>query len=177
MIALSAPPVTEAQIAAGLDHTLATLGLFHVYPEVTGTLTQPRPGQPDKNMRIDRLLLPTHKLIDSGWTSGAIGIEVKRSGDDKTLGPAVSQAMDYTRTTFTLPSGVRITPNLVFLYPFEKPGGPIASVMAQNNVGTAKSNAWDPLMLQLPHVNVLHIKADGTWTTVTPTSGRKAGSR
>ena len=101
---MSAVPVyaTESLAAAAFDSAIATTDLFTPYAEVPGTLIQPRPGQIDKSVRIDRLLIPKQRLLDMGWTHGIIGVELKRS--DIKLGPPIAQAMDYSRSVWIIPS-------------------------------------------------------------------------
>ena len=55
-------------------------------------IVQPRPGQVQRTVRIDRVLLPKLKLVTAGWTHGAIGIEAKRSGEK--IGQPLAQMAD-----------------------------------------------------------------------------------
>lgn len=170
------PPGTEAANAALLDSTVTASGLFNSYEEVPGTLIQPRPGQRDKGMRIDRLLVPSDKLISLGWTHGIVGVEIKRS--DTKLGPPVAQAMDYSRSAFTLPGGgFQVMPSWVFLYPFAKEHGPLASVMAQHRIGTATTDQWTMLVLNCGGANVLRVSWSGEVRLGVSSMGLKAGSR
>lgn len=167
---------TEAHNADTFDKVMAAAGLFTVYPEVTGTLVQPRPGQVDKAMRIDRVLVPNNRLVSLGWTHGVIGVELKPTGAK--LGPAVSQAMDYSRSTFTLPNGgFQVMPSWVFLYPFDKQHGDMASVMAQHRIGTASTDKWTMLALAAGEANVLRVSWDGTTRIGIANTGTKAGRR
>lgn len=86
---------TETESAAALDAVLDRVDLWKVYPEVTGTLSQPRPAQAQRSIRIDRVLVPNTRLLQLGWTHGVIGIEIKRSNIK--IGPPIAQAMDYSR--------------------------------------------------------------------------------
>lgn len=167
---------TEAHNGLVIDYVIDSTALFTSHPEVPGTLIQPRPGQRDKGMRIDRLLVPTQKLVDLGWRHGIIGIEIKPT--NVKLGPPLAQAMDYSRTAFTLPGGgFQVVPSWVFVFPFEKEHGPLASVMAQNRVGTATISKWSLLTLRCGEATILHIANDGTVRVGTHTVGNKAGSR
>lgn len=167
---------TEAASAAALDEALAELNLFNVYAEVPGTLVQPRPGQVDKSMRIDRLLLPNDRLLGLGWRHGIVGIEIKRS--DARLGPALAQAMDYTRAVWTLPgSYFTVTAPWVFCFPFPKQHQDIASVMAQSRVGTAWADQWTLLGLAAGEAVLLRATHTGEIRLGIANSGRKAGSR
>lgn len=171
------PPVgTEASNCLVIDHVINTTGLFTGHAEVPGTLIQPRPGQQAKGMRIDRLLVPTQKLVDLGWSHGIIGIEIKPAGVK--LGPALAQAMDYSRTAFTLPGGgFQVMPTWVFLFPFDKEHGATASVMAQHRVGTAAVTRWSPLTLRCGEATILHVNNDGDARIGTTSVGLKAGRR
>jgi hypothetical protein len=169
---------TEIEAAAAFDSFLNQCGLWSVYREVPGTLIQPRPSQADKGMRIDRILLPTPRLLALGWTHGAIGVEIKRSGVK--IGPPIAQAMDYGRTVWRLDQlgGLRLWLDWVFIWPMTKRHGPIASVLAQNRIGSASSDAWTPLCLWSGEQNLIRIERDGTVAIGTaPANGRKAGSR
>lgn len=168
---------TESLAADALDTILRASNLFRIYHEVPGTLVQPRPGQDTKGMRIDRLLTPLPRLLAKEWNNGVIGIEIKKDATDKTLGPAISQAIDYTRSVFELPNGIKVIPTFVFLFPFHAQAGSVSSVMTQNNVGTAHTSTWSLLKLQIAATNVLNVHPDGDFTVQNPTSGRKAGSR
>jgi hypothetical protein len=138
--------LTEAASASALDHRIEATGMFHIYREVVGTLTQPRPGQRDRAMRIDRVLTPTPDLRAQGWEHGAIGIEIKRSGES--IGPPLAQAMDYVRGSWRI-NGVWFQLGAVFLWPMHKQSGPLASLMVHNRIGSASSEGHDKLKLSL----------------------------
>lgn len=170
------PPGSEAAQADVLDALIARSGLFTSYAEVPGTLIQPRPGQVDKGMRIDRILVPTQQLVDAGWSHGVIGVETKPAGAK--LGPALAQAMDYTRSAFTLPGGgFQVVPSWVFLFPFPKQHGPLASLMAQQRVGLVLTDRWTLLRFVCGEATVLRVGTDGTVRVGLNTLGRKAGRR
>lgn len=167
---------TEAEACVAFDAAVASTGLFHIHREVRGTLTQPRPGQVDKTVRIDRILIPAQRLIDLGWRHGIVGVEIKRSGVK--LGPALAQAMDYTRSTFTLEGGdFLIVPTWVLVWPAENEHGPMASVMAQNRVGVVESNKWATLRLRVGEMTLLHVSSTGEVRIGSQSAGRKVGSR
>ncbi len=166
---------TEQDAAAAFDEAVERTGLFNIYREVRGTLLQPRPGQVDKSVRIDRILAPTVRLCELGWHRGMIGVEIKRSGIK--VGPAIAQAMDYTRACFTIGYGVQIIPSMVFLWPTDKQHGPLASVLAQNRLGTADSNHWAALRLMSGEMNILHVSHTGDVRIGTGAAGAKVGSR
>lgn len=166
----------EASSAAALDASLAEVDLWRVYHEVPGVLAQPRPSQQDRSMRIDRVLLPNQKLLGLGWTHGAVGIECKRSGEK--IGPPIAQAMDYSRTVWTLPGlNVRIWLDWVFLWPMDRQTGPMASILAQNRIGCAYSHKWTVLHLKCGESNLIKIDQDGQIDIGDARNGQKAGSR
>ncbi len=172
---------TETESAAALDALLAQVALWNVWAEVPGVMLQPKPCQRDRTVRIDRLLIPNQRLVDQGWKHGAIGIEIKRSGIK--MGPAIAQAMDYTRAVWTLPrGGVQVWLSWVFLWPMPKQGGPVASILAQNRVGTATSDHWTTLQLKSGEQNILRVHSPhsgrrGQVDIGSGTNGRRVGSR
>lgn len=167
----------EIESAAALDLILDQTALFNIHREVRGTLLQPRPGQVDKSVRIDRVLLPTTRLLDLGWPHGIIGVEIKKD-PHTTPGPAIAQAMDYTRSVFTLaPSGFQVVLGYVFLWPMPKQSGPMASVCAQNRIGSVTATEWEPLQLKSGEQNILRVRRDGQAEIGLTASGNKVGSR
>lgn len=175
---MSSEPVyaTETASAAALDSLLTTADLFNVYEEVRGTLIQPRPGQVDKGVRIDRILIPNQRLLDLGWKHGIVGVEIKRS--DIAIGRPLAQAMDYTRSAFSLPgSCFQVVPTWVFVWPEDKQHGPLASLMAQNRVGVISSTSWALLHFTVGEMSLLHVSREGTVRLGNQSSGTKAGSR
>lgn len=83
------------------------------------------------------MLVPTAKLRDAGFSHGFVGVEIKASGVN--IGPAISQALDYSRSVWRLPGGYDCMARYYFLFPAKAQGGIAASVMAQNRLGTAES--------------------------------------
>lgn len=167
---------TEAQSAAALDRALLACGLWTVYREVCGTVVQPRPSQPDRSVRIDRLLVPNERLAAAGWKHGVIGVEIKRSGVK--IGQPIAQAMDYSRATWTLPvGGIRVWLDWIFLWPVGKQHGTTASILAQNRIGTASADQWTTLHLRTGEHNVLRVGADEQIEIGTAANGQKVGSR
>lgn len=170
---------TESDSVAALDRVLRIGDLFRVYGEVKGTLVQPRPGQRDKGMRIDRLCTPTAKLLNLGWTFGAIGLEAKRSGEK--IGPAIAQAMDYGRSVWELPGGMSAWLEYVFIWPMTRPAGTVESICAQHRIGHAHSTDWHALRLQVGAFNILDIHRNGDVHLGTayalPSMGKGAGRR
>lgn len=167
---------TEAGSAAALDAILEQAGLWTVYREVPGALSQPRPSQAGKALRIDRVLVPGGKLIKLGWAHGNIGIEIKRSG--MKIGEPIAQAMDYSRAVWTLPQGgIKIWLDWVFIWPAPKQYGTIGSILAQNRIGCAYTSERAPLTLHNSGEHLLEIGRDGEIRIGAGRNGQKAGSR
>lgn len=126
--------VREADLEDGLAAFLEASALFRVFRQVMGRpLWTACPGA--GHVRCDLLLLSSKRGLGAGWTHGPILIEVKRHGEP--VGPAISQMMDYLRCSWLLPNGVPVMVSWAFVYPADRMHGPLASVCAQNRVGTA----------------------------------------
>lgn len=166
---------TEEESAAALDLAVGT-SLWNVYREVPGILSQPRPSQGTRNVRIDRILVPAQRLILAGWNHGVIGIEIKRS--HAKIGPPIAQAMDYSRTVWTLPSaGIKVWLDWVFVWPMDKQIGPTASILAQNRIGSASCDPWTKLHLKSGESNIIRVRRDGSFDIGDALNGCKVGSR
>lgn len=168
------PDITEVQVSQRFDSAIGSTGLFRVISEVAGTLIQPRPGQIDKAMRIDRILTPKPNLIAMGWTYGAIGIELKSTRAK--LGPAISQAIDYSRSTWQISGGVILSLSYILLYPFPAQYGDISSVMAHNRIGTANSDFY-ALQMNSGGQNLLAVHTNGEVKIGSLSAGSKSGHR
>lgn len=167
---------TEAGSAAALDTVLDGSGLWTVYREVPGTYAQPRPIQDDKNPRIDRVLVPTKRLIMLGWCRGVIGIEIKKSGTK--IGPIISQALDYSRAVWSLPSGgIRVWLDWVFIWPMPEQLRTVGSILSQNCIGSASYDDNSRLLLKAGGQTVLRLRRAGEVEIGDTTNGRKVGSR
>lgn len=164
---------TEEESASDLDHRLEGCGMFAVYREVAGTLIQPRFGQRERSMRIDRVLVPTSALRQRGWKHGAVGIEIKRSGVP--IGPPLSQALDYVRGAWNV-NGIFIQLGAVCIWPVDKQGGPIASLMAHGRIGTASFGVHERLKLSLGE-EVMFVDSSYGIRVGQPRAGQKVGSR
>jgi hypothetical protein len=171
------PWQSEADSAAALDAALARCDLWRVYKEVPGTLVQPRPVQQDRSVRIDRILVPGETLRNLGWTQGVVGIEIKRSGIK--ANEALAQCLDYGRSVFTLPTaGIDVWLKWVFLWPLEKTSGVVASILAQNRIGTAYAHRHCSLHLCSGETALLYASADLQEVRIGKGScGQKTGSR
>jgi hypothetical protein len=151
--------------------------LWTVYRQVTGVLTQPRPQQIDKTVRIDRVLAPRTKLLAAGWTHGVVGIEIKRSNEK--IGPAIAQAMDYSRSVWTLnqAGNSRVWLDWVFIWPMPKQNGSMASVLAQNRIGSATPGYGGGFQFKAGETNIICSEFNGTFRIGTIAPGTKAGRR
>lgn len=162
------------------DDVLDESGWFTTYKEVVGSYLHPRPLADVKVPRIDRLLIPTRALIEQGWTYGAIGVEIKRSG--LPLGRPVSQIMDYTRAVFRLCAygDMLIMPSFIFLFPAPKQGNAMSSVMTQNRIGTATPSVYRgirSLRFRLGEISMLDVSEQKDCRIGDIRSGNKTGSR
>jgi hypothetical protein len=166
----------EEDSADALDQAIDAAGLWRIYREVEGTLIQPRPGQIDKRVRIDRVLVPTERLTARGWSHGIIGIEAKRSGVK--LGPALAQAIDYGRAVWGLPNGgFRIWLDWIFVWPVASQYGTVASIMAQNRIGAANADPSTLLRLKSGGQTLIRIPRIGEPIIGPGNNGTKVGSR
>jgi len=149
--------------------------LLRVYREMRGTLIQPRCCQHDRAVRIDCVLIPTPKF--AGWTLGAVGLEFKKSG--MKIGKPVSQMLDYSRALWKLPpSGISIALDWVFLWPAEKEHGDLASLFAQQRIGTAFPS-YGGVDFFAGEVRIFQLRHDGTYQigTVAAEVGKAVGAR
>jgi len=153
---------------------VATTGMFRAHRQVFGEPLWKHFWQEHQAVKADVLLLPTRKLYDAGWRSGAIVIEVKRSGEK--IGPGCNQLIDYTNSVFFLPSGVAVVPTFGFLFPAPKQHGPLASIMAHQHLGTAAIRHGS-LNLFCGESRVLTLGQDGRIDIGNVNFGRKLGAR
>lgn len=124
----------EPSACKAFDDAIQSSDLFTTHAEVKGEILQPRFGTDSKVMRIDRLLFPSKKLLDSGWRLGAVGVEIKKSGHK--IGPALAQALDYSRSVWiSRSSGLLVMCRYYFIFPMTKIMGTTHSILQQNNVG------------------------------------------
>lgn len=162
----------ESASAARFEHMIADSGLFKVYREVSGHDLQPRIGCPYKSPRIDRILIPNHKLLDAGWAGGIIGVELEASG--LRIGPILAQ-LDYHHSVYTLPNGFDVCLRWIFIWPWDGGAHTPASISAQQRIGGARGD-YGRLEFCAPNWTAISWSKDGL--TVKPfRSGNKAGSR
>lgn len=110
---------------------------FKVYTEVPGKKLHTRHFKNDKRgVRIDLIAVPTENTILSGWRSGIIGFECKKSG--LKIGKTFAQCLDYMDSGFTLNRGnLCVTLDYCFAFPVAKQGGPLGSMLTSTHIGTA----------------------------------------
>jgi hypothetical protein len=166
--------LTEEENLARFDEEVGRSGMFRVYREVEGRYLHLLPSNEVKACRIDRILSPTQKTINAGWSIGPIGIEAKAGGHK--VGPPLCQAMDYRRAAFRMPGGFDVILRWVFLYPLGKMTGPIESVMAQNGLGVCFWGHHDNLIFSADGRRVIQTYGDHDVRNM-PQSGGKLGSR
>jgi hypothetical protein len=170
---------TEEDAAEYLDGLIESVSdLFAVSSEVDGTRQYSRPQQSKIEMRIDRILYPKKKLIDAGWRSGVVGIEIKTSGHP--AGPLVAQAEDYMQSVFTFKaSGVSVCLNSIYLFPAFSAAGIASSILAQRRIGFASEDRGH-LALVLNNTYLLRYAISGDariGTAPNLNCGMKVGSR
>jgi len=172
---------TEAEsvdcLAAILDHT----GAFSVHQEVAGEYTFRRPHQDQASPRIDMILTPSALLVASGWKIGPVGVECKRSSVK--VGRPISQAIDYSRALWKLPTfhNQWISLSFIFLWPFAPQHGPLGSVFSQQRLGSIWTTEDDGQLHISSGQHPIATLGAGprTWKTYPNNMdhGRKAGSR
>lgn len=107
---------------------------FKVRAEVHGQrllypVNKDRGGEP----RIDRFLFPTTDADMIGWELGAIGIEVKKSGQK--IGPVIEQVLDYSHSLFEARPGVWVACRALFIFPWACGTGTLESIAQRNSIG------------------------------------------
>ena len=124
---------SEEEAGAAFDAIAAADYRFgSAYAEVSGIYTLRTPFQPEQAPRIDRILTPSQELLDAGWTSGPIGVEIKAPG--KKLGPVVAQCIDYARAAFEVKPGFWVVLGHVAVFHCPPVRGCLESVMVQERV-------------------------------------------
>jgi hypothetical protein len=125
----------ELQAKKELLQFLNDKELFLTFPEISGVPLLTRPGKTPQSVRADVLAMPIG-IHESRFECGAIVFEVKRPGEK--IGPAISQLLDYLNSAFKVPSGVSVVPSYGFIFSAPPQHGTLASIMAQNHIGTAE---------------------------------------
>lgn len=131
---------TEDEAKAAFDASIEEGGWFKSYHEVWGYYMQPKRNSELKRPRIDRLLVPTKKLLKAGWKLGVAGVEIKASGKD--VGPIVNQALDYEGAEWIIGEGEDIEGFIfgcqwLFVFHLDEMKGDLASIMANERIGCA----------------------------------------
>lgn len=165
----------EKETANAFHAFILGTGLFRVYREIDGRPLWTHWFQKYKEVRADLLLTPMLKLSQAGWSDGSIVIEVKTPGTK--IGPPVSQLIDYMNSAWMIEkSGVLTIPTFGFLFQAPKQRGPIASIMAQQHVGTANIIRGE-LSLFCGENHVLSTDADGGCRIGSTKFGNGTGAR
>lgn len=167
---------SEPESCWTFDKLVKDTGMWRIVSEVDGYYINRRPWQADQGCRIDRILFPTTELIEKfGWKLGPIGIECKKS--HYPIGPVLSQCLDYTNAVWeSKATGMLLMLRWIFIWPLDGQKGAIASVMAQNCVGSAWMDRKGRFRLSSGGTNAFGY--DDDQVKVSPLlSGRKAGSR
>ncbi len=136
----------------------------------------PHPRQEHHSLQADILALPTEKLCQAGWCHGAIIFEVKRPGAK--IGRGLNQLLDYVNSAWYMNDGVLVVPSFGFLFWAQAKGGPVASIMAQQHIGTAELNHRNELEMRCGGQTVLRLTASGHIVKLGRINfGHKIGSR
>jgi hypothetical protein len=148
--------------------------LFVHYRQVVGEPLWKHHFQTFNSVRADLLLLPDQRLIDAGWRSGAIVIEIKRSGEK--IGPGLNQAIDYTNTAFYIDGDVAVIPTFAFLFPAPEQAEAVASIMAHQHLGSAFFD-HSVLHFYCGQSRILSVSDEGNIRLGKPNIGRRLGRR
>jgi hypothetical protein len=165
---------TEAEAEEELVRFLEKHDLFVVYRQVAGEPLWKHHFQAFNALRADLLLLPDRRLIESGWQSGAIVIDTKRSGEK--IGPGLNQVIDYTNAVFYIDGGVAVVPTFGFLFPVLGQVEAVASIMAHQHLGSAFLEQA-VLHFYCGHTRILSIAASGDIRLGNVPIGRRLGRR
>jgi len=163
----------EADLEQAVAAFIESTGLFRVFRQVVGRALWtacPSAGW----VRCDLLLLASRRGLLAGWRHGPILLEIKRPGDG--IGRALSQMLDYLRSSWLLPNGVPVMASWAFVYPADRAHGPLASLMAQNRIGTA-SLVRGEMNLYCGEQRVLTLCDGGVLRVGQASIGRRFGSR
>ena len=173
MNAIARPRICEADLEEELAAFLEATDLFRLFRQVVGRpLWTACPSA--RWVRCDLLLLASRRGLRAGWTHGPILLEVKRPGE--VIGPALSQMLDYLRSSWLLPNGVPVMACWAFVCPADRVHGALASVMAQNRIGTGIL-APGELRLYCGEQRVLTVCEGGVLRVGEVRIGRRFGSR
>lgn len=166
---------TEAEAAAAFD-ALIDPADWELQKEVWGEILHPRLGVRQQEVRIDRILSPTHSLFERGWTHGAVGVELKKAGEK--LGPVIAQAQDYLRSAWRTQKGVYVLCKYVFVWHLTHVKKSVASVMCQSGIGCASEQVRSfnkaPKLRLMFNNQIMYFDGDVKSFVV---GGLKAGSR
>jgi hypothetical protein len=135
----------ESVSVAAFDRAIQKTGYFRNLGRVQTKKLHLRPGkEPKDHFEIDRIIIGTKRRTK---IFGIIGVECKVSG--KKIGPPLSQMLDYMNSEWPIEGKYRYL-DYCFLWPCEKMGHEIASILAQQRIGTCclrypDHNEWHQL--------------------------------
>lgn len=170
---------TELEAEDFLCNSAAVNTWFSVYRQVRAKplFSHPSKSSVTEKYRFDVLLLPSSEIVAAGWKSGAVVIEVKKSGVK--LGPCYSQAFDYVNSCavgLSMLGGVLIIPSYCFVFPSRTDGGPVASLQTQNRFGCAFVDDYGKWEFYSGHTMVCRFD-EQTFEVGKQDAGNKTGSR
>ena len=131
---------------------------------------------------VDFILEPTDELINNGWEIGCLGVEIKSSyAIENKPGRAIVQILDYQSCSYNLSNGTTEL-SMIFLYPYRRTGGYIASIMQQEGLGFVRYMPRYDKQFQLLQANtsnepVFTYFANGEVEIRRPRYGKKFGHR
>lgn len=172
---------TERDSVAAFDAAVDP-ALWTVHREVCGVMLHPRPEQAERTLRIDRVLVPKARLVDLGWRHGFVGVEIKKSG--VSIGPPIAQAIDYRHGVWTIgrtdedrPRQFQVWLGWIFIWPMSKQSGPVASVLAQQRLGSASTSRYERLYFKSGEAAIFRQGRDGDVRIGKGVNGARTGSR
>jgi hypothetical protein len=164
---------TEKQAEDWLCGFLESTKSFKLYRQLDGFPVFRHHMQQMQNIRCDILALPINDQI----TTGAIVIEVKRSGEK--IGPGLSQLQDYLRSVFPVKNAICVAPTIGFLFPCPKQHRAAASWMQHQHLGTVfQADISGNLMFFTGEERLIEFNNDGSLRFSRASKcGRGMGSR
>jgi len=168
---------TEDEAKIAFHSAFSATECFTIYEEVDcwyfgGSIFGDRPTG-----RIDYLLTPRKRLLESGWKMGVIGVEVKKSGHK--AGPLLCQMLDYSKAVFRLPDACGaslVCLSAICCFPgISGKGRATESIMANHRIGVARVGKWDTNIL-VNSTNIFSHSSRGIECR-SISSGYKNGSR
>ena len=167
---------TEESAKTALRKSATLNEYFNIYEEVPGWYFGGSPFGDKSTGRIDFVLSPKRCVINLGWASGFIGVEVKKTGHK--AGPLICQMIDYSKAIFELPSAagcVRVCLSGTCCFPHINPSGVLASVMSSHRLGVILIDRFST-KIQINSTNIFS-ETNGVAKAKVTNCGLKNGSR